>query len=92
MRFENPRRVEFGIVESDRGEMRGFFIVEPLGREFRHEMRFDRDQVVDELRGCDLVVEPHGDYIAAFETFHDTAGRAGAGERGENVRTDGGFG
>lgn len=55
-------------------------------------MGFDRDEVVDQLRPRHLVVEAYGDDVFAFEARHDTGGRAGAGQCGQQVGADGGIG
>ena len=92
MALEDSRRVEFRIGEPHRRQMRRFFIIDRLGLRRRDEVRLDRDQVVDELAARDRVVKTHRHEIVAFETRHDAGGRAGAGQRGQQVGADGWIG
>jgi len=92
--FEDAGRVEFRIGQTHRRQVRRVFIVErPGGEQFgiglRDEMRLDRDQVVDQLAARDFVVEAHRHAVVAFEARHDPGGRAGAGQRGQEVGADG---
>jgi len=73
-------------------EMHRFLVVERFVLGARNEVRLDRDQVVDHLGSRDLVVKTDRDDVVALETRDDAGGRAGAGQRGNEVRADGGIG
>ena len=92
MALEDARRVEFGIRETDRGQMGGFFVVQRFGFGGRYEVRLDRDQVVDQFAARDGIVEAHRDEVVALEARRDARGRAGAGQRGQQIGADGGIG
>jgi ribosome biogenesis GTPase len=90
--LEDTRCVEFRVGQPNGRQMRRYFVVDGLGFEFRDEMRFDRDQVVDEVDSRDVVVKAHRNDVVAFEARYDPGGRAGAGQRGQEVGADGGIG
>ncbi len=92
MPLEDARRIEFGIGQADRGQPRDLRIVVIAGRCVRHEVRLDRDEVVDQLGRRDLVVEAHRYDVVAFETGDDAGGGSGTGEGLDHVRADRGIG
>jgi ribosome biogenesis GTPase / thiamine phosphate phosphatase len=73
-------------------EMHRFLVVERFVLGARNEVRLDRDQVVDHLGSRDLVVKTDRDDVVALETRDDAGRRAGATQRGNEVRADGGIG
>ncbi len=92
MPLEDARRVELGIGEADRCEPRDAFVVVRVARRTRDEVRFDRDQVVDQLGRRDFVVEAHGNDIVPFETGDDAGGGPGSGESVDHIRAYRGIG
>jgi ribosome biogenesis GTPase len=72
--------------------VRDLDVVDRLGFGVGHEVRFDRDQIVDQLAARDLIVEPDRDDVVAFEARHDAGRRARAAECREQIRADGGVG
>ena len=69
-----------------------FFIIEWLVLDTRDEVRFDRDQVVDEFGPRDLIVEAHRDHVVALEARNDPRRRAGAAQCRHEIGADGGIG
>lgn len=92
MPFEDARGVEFRVGQTDRGQMGRFFIFHRRGFGGRDEVRFDRDQVVDQFGRGHRVVEAHRDEVVAFEARRDPRGRAGAAQRRQQVGANGGIG
>ena len=92
MPLEDARGVEFGIGQPHRCQVGRLFIVDRLVLGTGNEVRFDRDQIVDQFGPRHLVVEAHRDDVVAFEARHDAGGRAGSGQRGHEVGADGGIG
>ena len=92
MAFEDSIRIEFGLAQADRGEARGFHIVERFVRARCDEMRFDRDQVVDQLRRCDRIIERDADEIVVLGTRLHAGGRARSAQRIEEIGADDGVG
>ena len=56
MALEDARRIDPRIAEPDGGKARDLIVVERIVT-VRDEMRFDRDQIVDQFRARDRVVE-----------------------------------
>lgn len=71
--------------------MRRFFIVERFVFGRRDEVRFNRNQIVDQLGPGNRVIEAYRHDVVAFETRDDPGGRAGAGQHGQQVGADGGI-
>ncbi len=92
MPLEDARGIEFGIGQADRRQAGRFLIVERLVFGRGHEVGLDRDQVVDQIGAGDLVVEADGNDVVALEARNDAGGRAGAGQRSQEVRANGGIG
>jgi ribosome biogenesis GTPase len=89
--FENARGIEFGIGQTDRRQVGRFFIVERFVLRARDEVRFDRDQVVDQFGPRDFIIKADRDDVVALETRHDPGRRAGAAQRGHEVSANGGI-
>jgi ribosome biogenesis GTPase / thiamine phosphate phosphatase len=90
--FEDARRVKFGVGEPDRRQVRRFFIFHRRGFRGGDEVRFDRDQIVDQFGARDCVIKADRNAIIALEARHHADGCAGTGQSGHEVRTDGGIG
>ena len=92
MALEDARGVEIRIGEPDRREPRDLVVAKRFGSRVGNEVRFDGDEVVDQLRRRDLVVEAHRNDVVPLEAGDDSGGGAGAGERIDHVRAYRGIG
>mgnify|MGYP001279908827 CR=1 FL=1 len=77
---------ELGIAQARRGARRRVLDGQGLGRLGRDEDGLDRDQVVDEFRRGDRVVEPHHDRRPVFNDVEHADGAARAAQCIDDVR------
>lgn len=88
MAFENALGIEFGVAQTDGGQPRGAFVVERFAAAAGDEVRFDRDQIVDQFGRRHRIVERNAHEIVLLDARLHAGGRARATERVQQIGAD----